>query len=96
MDASERTTLIAHEPNAGRGEVVEAVRIAHVLHAGGEADTSTHALAEREIAGTTRQTDRIVRDLRLRQREVRAAAHDLGDRCAAFDRLARDDPVAVA
>ena len=96
MDPSERTSLIAPQAHAGHRKVVEAVRIADVLHAGGETDAPADALAEREITGTAGQADRIVRDLRLRQREVRAAAHDLGDRCAAFDRLARHDPVAVA
>ena len=86
---------VLEQPDAGRAEVVEALRVAEVLEADREADAASDAFAAGRVAGAAGQPDRVARQLlRLGLREGRCAPDHLRHGQRAGDRLARRQRVA--
>ena len=92
----DRASRVARESHARGRKIVEAVRVADILHSGRIANTPPHTFAVREIAEASRQGDRVFRNSAVGHRKVGAPPDDVGDRRAALDGLTRDDAVAVA
>ena len=81
---------VGAEDHARGGRVVEALGVADVLEADGEADTAPDALTARGVAGATRQPDRLARELLGCGNRKRGGLSDhLGDGKRSLDRLAR-------
>src|SRR5207245_11774337 len=76
-------------------DVAEAVRVADVFDTNRVANAADDALAARHVRVPTGQVGLIPALRRLGERKRGAAAHDLGDRCAAHERLTGDDRIPV-
>src|SRR5438270_11958561 len=92
----DRPARVTRKPHARGREVVEAVRVADVLHSRGIADAAAYALAARAVAETARQRDRVSPYFPFGHRDVGARTDDVSDGSASLHRLTCDGPTAVA